>query len=52
MQDGKVPVLLRLDFGAGYGMGSSRSQLDEVWTDIYAFTLAQAGLTEFASPAK
>jgi len=46
-QDGKVPVLLRLDFGAGHGMGSSRSQLDEVWTDIYAFTLAQAGRTDF-----
>ncbi|CAN7275166.1 prolyl oligopeptidase family serine peptidase [Pseudoxanthomonas sp. LjRoot143] len=51
-QDGRVPVLLRLDFGAGHGMGSSRSQLDEVWTDIYAFTLAQAGRTDFASPAK
>lgn len=46
-QDGKVPVLLRLDFGAGHGMGSSRSQLDEVWTDIYAFTLAQAGRPDF-----
>ena len=51
-QDGKVPVLLRLDFGAGHGMGSSRSQLDEVWTDIYAFTLAQAGRTGFAAPAR
>jgi prolyl oligopeptidase len=51
-QDGKVPVLLRLDFGAGHGMGSSRTQLDEVWTDIYAFTLGQAGRADFAAAAK
>lgn len=41
------PVLLRIDFGAGHGMGSSRSQLDEVWTDVYAFALWQGGLEEF-----
>ncbi|WP_202845087.1 prolyl oligopeptidase family serine peptidase [Luteimonas saliphila] len=41
------PVLLRIDFEAGHGMGSSRSQLDEVWTDIYAFALWQGGMREF-----
>ncbi|TDK23793.1 S9 family peptidase [Luteimonas aestuarii] len=41
------PVLLRIDFEAGHGMGSSRRQLDEVWTDIYAFALWQGGMREF-----
>lgn len=41
------PVLLRIDFGAGHGMGSSRSQLDAVWTDIYAFALWQGGAAAF-----
>ena len=49
-QDGKVPVLLRLDFGAGHGMGSSRDQLDATWTDIYAFVLSRAGRDGFALP--
>ncbi|MDC7807124.1 prolyl oligopeptidase family serine peptidase [Luteimonas sp BLCC-B24] len=49
-QGGEAPVLLRLDFGAGHGMGSSRSQLDDVWTDIYAFALSQGGRAEFAMP--
>jgi len=37
------PVLLRIDFGAGHRMGSKRCQLDEVWTDVYAFALWQGG---------
>lgn len=48
------PVLLRIDFDAGHGMGSSRSQLDAVWTDIYAFALWQGGARSFqptSSPA-
>lgn len=45
------PVLLRLDFDAGHGMGSSRSQLDAVWTDIFAFALWQGGDPEFQPPA-
>jgi hypothetical protein len=32
-------VLLRIDSGAGHVMGSSRTWLDEVWTDVYAFVL-------------
>lgn len=34
------PVLLRVDFDAGHGMGSSRAQLDEEAADTYAFILA------------
>lgn len=41
------PVLLRIDFGAGHGMGSTRTQLDAVWADIYSFVLWQAGVAEF-----
>lgn len=42
------PVLLRIDFDAGHGMGSTRSQLDQVWTDIFSFALWQGGKAEFA----
>ncbi|NNM78359.1 prolyl oligopeptidase family serine peptidase [Sphingomonas sp. ID1715] len=42
------PVLLRIDFDAGHGIGSTRSQLDQVWTDIFSFALWQAGRSEFA----
>lgn len=41
------PVLLRIDFGAGHGMGSTRSQRDVMWADIYSFVLWQAGVPEF-----
>lgn len=41
------PVLLRIDFGAGHGMGSTRTQRDAMWTDIYSFVLWQAGSKEF-----
>jgi prolyl oligopeptidase len=44
-------VLLRLDFDAGHGMGSSRSQADAAWTDIYSFVLWQAGVPGF-QPAR
>ncbi|HEY3056894.1 MAG TPA: prolyl oligopeptidase family serine peptidase, partial [Thermoanaerobaculia bacterium] len=40
------PVLLRVDFDAGHGMGSSRSQLREELTDVYAFLLWQFGQLE------
>lgn len=42
------PVLLRIDFDAGHGIGSTRTQLDQVWTDIFSFALWQAGRSEFA----
>lgn len=41
------PVLLRIDFGAGHGMGSTRSQRDAMWADIYSFVLWQAGAKDF-----
>lgn len=41
------PVLLRIDFGAGHGMGSTRTQRDTMWTDIYSFVLWQAGAKDF-----
>lgn len=41
------PVLLRIDFDAGHGIGSSRSQGDATWTDILTFVLWQAGVAEF-----
>lgn len=42
------PVLLRIDFDAGHGIGSSRTQLDQVWTDIFSFALWQGGVPAFA----
>lgn len=35
------PVLLRVDFDAGHGMGSTRAQQDEEAADTYAFILSQ-----------
>jgi prolyl oligopeptidase len=37
------PVLLRVAFDAGHGIGSSRSQVDEETADIFAFILWQTG---------
>lgn len=45
------PVLLRIDFGAGHGLGSTRTQRDAMWADIYSFVLWQAGQQEF-QPAR
>ena len=41
------PVLLRIDFGAGHGIGSSRGQADTLWADVYSFVLWRAGVAEF-----
>ncbi|HEX9708120.1 MAG TPA: prolyl oligopeptidase family serine peptidase, partial [Steroidobacteraceae bacterium] len=38
------PVLLRVDFQAGHGLGSTRAQRDEEFGDIFAFILWQAGI--------
>ncbi|WP_307727718.1 prolyl oligopeptidase family serine peptidase [Massilia sp. MS-15] len=35
------PVLLRVDFDAGHGMGSTRAQQDQEAADTYAFILGQ-----------
>lgn len=41
------PVLLRVDFQAGHGMGSTRQQRDEEFADIFAFALWQSGIQGF-----
>jgi len=43
------PVLLRIDFGAGHGLGSTRTQRDAMWADVFSFALANAGMDGFAS---
>lgn len=37
------PVLLRVEFEAGHGIGSTRAQADEEWADAFAFILWQTG---------
>lgn len=41
------PVLLRVDYLAGHGVGSTRQQRDEEFSDVFAFALWQAGAPEF-----
>lgn len=41
------PVLLRLDYDAGHGIGSTRSQRNAELADIYSFLLWQFGVPEF-----
>jgi prolyl oligopeptidase len=41
------PVLLRVDFQAGHGMGSTRQQRDEEFADIFSFALWQSGVRGF-----
>ena len=48
------PVLLRLDYDAGHGVGTSRNQRNAELADIYAFLLWQFGEPGFqpeGSPA-
>lgn len=45
------PILLRIDFQAGHGLGSTRAQRDEEFGDIFAFILWQTGMTGFQPPA-
>ena len=37
------PVLLRVEFDAGHGLGSTRSQIDDERADEFAFVLWRAG---------
>jgi prolyl oligopeptidase len=46
LPDGR-PVLLRLDYDAGHGVGSSRRQRDVELADMYSFLLWQFGEAEF-----
>ena len=41
------PVLMRLEYDAGHGQGSTRVQLQERTTDLYSFLLWQFGLPGF-----
>jgi prolyl oligopeptidase len=41
------PVLLRVDYDAGHGMGSTKSQRDEELADEVAFLFWQLGVKEF-----
>ena len=41
------PVLLRIDFDAGHGAGSTRTQNEDLWTDIYSFALWRGGIADF-----
>ena len=41
------PVLLRLDFDAGHGVGDTKKQQFEERADMYAFLLWQMGVTGF-----
>jgi prolyl oligopeptidase len=37
------PVLLRIDYDAGHGIGSTRSQSEQELADVWAFALWQMG---------
>jgi len=41
------PVLLRVDFDAGHGIGSTRTQQDREAADTYAFLLWQTGVKSY-----
>jgi prolyl oligopeptidase len=41
------PVLLRVDFDAGHGIGSTRTQSDALSTDAFSFVLWQTGARGF-----
>ncbi len=44
------PVLLRIDYDAGHGIGSNRSQRETTLADLWSFTLGQMGDADFAAP--
>ncbi len=41
------PVLLRIDAEAGHGIGSTKTQNDNLYADIYAFMFWRAGLPQW-----
>lgn len=45
------PVLMRVDWQGGHGMGASRAQREEELADIYSFLLWRFGVEEFAPRA-
>jgi prolyl oligopeptidase len=44
------PILLRVDYDAGHGIGSTRAQQDREAADTYAFLLWQLRLTQSVAP--
>jgi prolyl oligopeptidase len=46
------PVLLRIDEEAGHGIGSTKTQTDELATDVVAFVFWRAGLPEWQPAAE
>jgi prolyl oligopeptidase len=40
------PVLLRVESDAGHGLGSTQTQLEEEYADIYSFALWQSGINQ------
>lgn len=46
------PVLLRLDFDAGHGIGSTKEQRQNEWVDMFAFLLWQFGVEGFQPAAR
>jgi prolyl oligopeptidase len=48
----KRPVLLRVDYDAGHGFGSSNSQYENELADLWSFSLWQMGDPEFQPAAK
>lgn len=47
-----LPILLRVDFDAGHGLGSSRTQREEQLADEWTFLLWQTGAPEFRPARK
>ena len=45
---GSKPVLLRIDYDAGHGIGSNRSQHEQELADMWSFALWQMGDPAFA----
>jgi prolyl oligopeptidase len=45
------PVLLRVDYESGHGMGTSRARRDEELADIYSFLMWQFGDPQFQPPS-
>src|SRR5204863_4789124 len=43
----RKPILLRVDFDAGHGVGSTRAQQDREAADTYAFLLWQTGVKAY-----
>jgi len=46
------PILLRIDAEAGHGIGSTKTQNDELYADMYAFVFWRAGLPEWRPDLK